>query len=41
MTSEPQTLEASQNAFILIYCYETYPYYGHILFEALDVHVLT
>ena len=32
LTSELQTLEALQNAFILIYCCEIYPYYGYILF---------
>ena len=32
LTSEPQTLEALQNAFILIYCCDTYPYFGYILF---------
>ena len=32
LTSEPQTLEALQNAFILIYCCDIFPYFGYILF---------
>ena len=31
LTSEPQTLETLQNAFILIYRCEIYPYYAHIM----------
>ena len=32
LTSEPRTLKALQNAFILIYCREIYPYHVYILF---------
>ena len=32
MTSEPQTLGALQNVFILIFRGENYPYYVYILF---------
>ena len=32
LTSEPQTLEALQNPFILIDRWEIYPYYVYILF---------
>ena len=31
LISEPQTLEALQNAFILTYCCKIYPYYAYIL----------
>ena len=32
LTSEPRTLEVLQNAYILIYRCEIYPYYAYILF---------
>ena len=32
LTSEPETLDVLQNAYILIYCCEIYPYNAYILF---------